>query len=139
MRQLIYPIFFGALAALTAHVANDHSALAHRFILAQAQPSQMTDPDFILKDPFPPASKSFLLMVTWLVHDQPPNTTRLTFTSFPACETARAQIIKDAERMRQEMLDQVGRAANGSGFPPDLARLNAMQKSPSVSAVCLAQ
>jgi hypothetical protein len=78
------------------------------------------------------------LLVTWLVHDQPPSTTQVSFNSMEACETARAQVIKDAERMRQEKLERLTREAQQFGLPPEMPGLS-MQSAPSVSAVCVAQ
>jgi hypothetical protein len=49
--------------------------------------------------------KAFLLLVT----------TQVTFSSMEACETARLQVFKDAERMRQEALDRLRRESQNSG------------------------
>lgn len=85
------------------------------------------------------AMKTFLLLVTWLAHNQPPSTTQVTFTSVEACETARLQVIKDAERMRQEKLERLVRESQGSGVSLADVRLSATLSAPSVSAVCVAQ
>ena len=39
--------------------------------------------------------KTFLLLVTWLMHDQPPSNYQVTFSSFEACEAARLKVIDD--------------------------------------------
>jgi hypothetical protein len=75
--------------------------------------------------------KSFLLMVTWLTYDQPPSNYQVPFSSSEACEAARLQVIKDAERIRQEMLAR----AKGNA----VLQMNAVVNAPSASAVCVAQ
>jgi hypothetical protein len=72
----------------------------------------------------------FLLLVTWFVNNQPPSNYQVIFPSSEACEAARLQVLKDAERMRQDKIDQAG------GFVPGkLAGMSA----PKVSAVCVTQ
>lgn len=78
--------------------------------------------------------KAFLLLVTWLMHDQPPSNYQVTFSSPEACEAARLQVINDAQRIRQDKIDQVLR----SGLPAAVAALEGAA-APSVSAVCVAQ
>lgn len=80
------------------------------------------------------AMKTFLLLVTWLIHGQPPSNYQVTFGSPEACEAARLQVINDAQRIRREKYDQVLR----SGLGESMAALTA-SGSPSVSAVCVAQ
>jgi hypothetical protein len=72
--------------------------------------------------------KGFLLLVTWFTPGQPTSHYQETFSSLEACEGARLQVIKDAERVRQGMV----RAA-----PSDFSI--AALSAPSVSAVCAAQ
>jgi hypothetical protein len=48
--------------------------------------------------------EAFLLLVTWLAYDQPPSHYQVPFNSNEACEAARQQLIKDAERIRQRRL-----------------------------------
>jgi hypothetical protein len=76
----------------------------------------------------------FLLLVTWLLHDQPASNYQVTFNSLEACEAARNQLIKDAERVRQDRIDH----ALQSGLDEIMAKLQGTA-SPSVSAVCVAQ
>jgi len=44
---------------------------------------------------------TFLLLVTWLAFGQPPSHYQIPFSSNEACEAARLQLIKDAERIGQ--------------------------------------
>jgi hypothetical protein len=48
---------------------------------------------------------AFLLLVTWLSSAQPPSQYEVEFSSNEACEAARLQLIKDAERIRQSMIE----------------------------------
>jgi hypothetical protein len=77
------------------------------------------------------AAMQFLLLVTWFTPGQPTSSYQVTFTSEEACQAARASVMGDAERLRQETAEQ-GRKA---GLPPQMAGMAA----PSVSAVCVAQ
>jgi hypothetical protein len=78
--------------------------------------------------------KTVLLLVTWLMYDQPPSNYQVAFNSLEACEAARLKVINDAQRMRQDKIDQASR----SGLDQHTAaRLGVV--SPSVSAVCVAQ
>jgi hypothetical protein len=40
----------------------------------------------------------FLLLVTWLMYDQPASNYQVGFSSLEACEAARNQLIKDASK-----------------------------------------
>ena len=42
--------------------------------------------------------EAFLLLVTWLAYNQPPDHYQVPFSSNEACEAARLQLIKDAEQ-----------------------------------------
>ena len=75
--------------------------------------------------------KAFLLLVTWFTPGQPTTNYQTAFSSSESCEVARLQVIKDAERAKQELFDRY-RQAN---MPPMMAAAGA----PSVSAVCVAQ
>jgi hypothetical protein len=55
--------------------------------------------------------EAFLLLVTWLAYDQPPSHYQVPFNSNEACEAARQQLIKDAERIRQAKIDSATAAA----------------------------
>jgi len=48
---------------------------------------------------------AFLLLVTWLAYNQPPDHYQVPFSSNEACEAARLQLIKDAERIGQSMME----------------------------------
>ena len=49
---------------------------------------------------------TFLLLVTWLAYGQPPSDYQVPFSSNEACEAARLQLIKDAERIGQAMIER---------------------------------
>ena len=49
---------------------------------------------------------AFLLLVTWLSYGQPPSDYQVPFSSNEACEAARLQLIKDAERIGQAMIER---------------------------------
>ncbi len=80
------------------------------------------------------STDAFLLLVTWFTTDQPTTNYRVAFTSSKICETARLQVINDAQRVRQEKMDQVLR----SGLGQEMAALQGAA-APSVSAICVAQ
>lgn len=76
--------------------------------------------------------KTFLLLVTWLVHDQPPSNYQVTFSSSESCEAARLKVIDDAKRIRQDKIDQARALGGMMVMAQELA-------APSVSAVCVPQ
>jgi hypothetical protein len=76
----------------------------------------------------------FLLLVTWIAHNQPPSNYQVPFSTGQACELARLQVLKDADRMRKERLESA--TANDRG---GVLAMNAVTTAPSVSAVCVAQ
>jgi hypothetical protein len=80
--------------------------------------------------------KAFLLLVTWIVHNQPPANYQTAFNSLEACQAARTQVLNDAERMRKEA---VARLRGTSGVRPELAIQGYLLQAPEVSAVCVAQ
>ena len=49
---------------------------------------------------------AFLLLVTWLAYGQPASDYQVPFSSNEACEAARLQLIKDAERIGQSMIER---------------------------------
>jgi hypothetical protein len=77
--------------------------------------------------------KSIVLLVTWVVYAQSPNSYQVTFTSMEACETARKAILQEAERLKREQDARVAeiRAAGVERYDPP--------SPPSVSAICVAQ
>ena len=74
----------------------------------------------------------FVLMVTWLVFNQPPSTTQTVFTSRANCEAARQQVLNQEAGIRADIARQVADAARGGGAynPGPL---------PQVIAVCAAR
>jgi hypothetical protein len=81
------------------------------------------------------AMKAFLLLVTWFTPGQPTINYQTPFSSSETCETARLQVIKDAERMKQDLFDRYRQ----SNLPPMVGTSFAAAAAPSVSAVCVAQ
>jgi hypothetical protein len=81
--------------------------------------------------------KPFILMVTWLIPGQPPNSYHVTFFSEEACVAARDAVLADGRRVKTEH-DQVQiDAAKATGVDPAL--FLASKQSPDVTAVCAAQ
>ena len=98
----------------------------------------------------------FVLLVTWLIAGQPPHSYQTTFRTMPACQAARAQLVKeaanieaadrarfareDAEQTRNEAeSDAQARAANSSLLPAPGLRLIRNYTPPRVTAVCVAR
>jgi hypothetical protein len=73
----------------------------------------------------------WVLLVTWVVHGQPPSSYQTTFTSQETCEAARQQVLQSAFQMKQEMWKEAGTSAP--------LQMNATVNYPHVSAVCSAQ
>jgi hypothetical protein len=84
--------------------------------------------------------KAFLLLVTWLASNQPPSHYRVQFSSNETCEAARQQLIKDAERIGQAMIERATAQDRqiGGGNKTSLA-MAAIANAPYVSAVCVAE
>jgi hypothetical protein len=84
--------------------------------------------------------KPFLLLVTWLASNQPPSHYQVQFSSNETCEAARQQLIKDAERIGQAMIERATAQDRqiGSGNKTSLL-MAAMASTPYVSAVCVAE
>ena len=79
--------------------------------------------------------KVFLLLVTWLMPEQPPSNYQVAFNSSELCEAARLKVLSEAQRVRQDKIDQAVR----SGVDQFTAARVLMLNAPSVSAVCVAQ
>jgi hypothetical protein len=81
---------------------------------------------------------TFLLLVTWLAYGQPPSDYQVPFSSNEACETARLQLIKDAERIGQAMIERASAQDRQIGGNNKTALLMAaISNAPYVSAVCV--
>jgi len=78
--------------------------------------------------------KTFLLLVTWFTPGQPTTNYQVVFNAPEICEAARVKVVNDAQRVKQEQIDQASRSPMGAEMA-ELARMSA----PSVSAVCVAQ
>ena len=89
------------------------------------------DISFVVPPPLPsqPPAKKFLMLVTWVTPYQPTTNYQVVFDSQASCQDARVQIMRDAERMRKEIIDNA----------PDkeIGQMYSMQIS--VSAVCVPQ
>jgi len=81
---------------------------------------------------------AFLLLVTWLAYNQPPDHYQVPFVSNEACEAARLQLIKDAERIGQSMIERASAQDRqiGSNNKTSLV-MAAIANAPYVSAVCV--
>ena len=80
---------------------------------------------------------TFLLLVTWLAYGQPPSDYQVPFSSNEACEAARLQLIKDAERIGQLMIERANAQDRlGSNNKTSLV-MAAIANAPYVSAVCV--
>jgi hypothetical protein len=80
--------------------------------------------------------KTYLLLVTWIVSGQPPNSYQASFNSAEACEAARLAVLMEAQRLKTEF-DQriISNAPNQT-----MAQLGLMgSHPPSATAVCAAQ
>jgi hypothetical protein len=81
---------------------------------------------------------AFLLLVTWLGYAQPPSHYQVEFSSNEACEAARLQLIKDAERIGQSMIERATAQDRQIGGNNKTALLMAaISNAPYVSAVCV--
>ena len=81
--------------------------------------------------------KAFLLLVTWLAYNQPSDHYQVPFSSNEACEAARLQLIKDAERIGQLMIERANAQDRlGSNNKTSLV-MAAIANAPYVSAVCV--
>jgi len=69
-----------------------------------------------------------LLLVTWIVSGQPPNSYQVTLDSMDACLTARASILADAANLAAQSQKPPAGLPAGSFYNPGAP--------PMVSAVC---
>jgi hypothetical protein len=81
--------------------------------------------------------KTFVLLVTWIVSDQPPSSYQTNFFSAEACAVARDAVLADGRRLQQEHDQRQINAAKAIGKPPEL--FLSQFRPPAVSAVCVAQ
>jgi hypothetical protein len=70
--------------------------------------------------------KTFVLLVTWFVSNQPPSSYQTIFNSAEACEAARNAVLAEGRRINAER--------EGQPLGPVLAL-----STPTVTAVCAAQ
>jgi hypothetical protein len=77
--------------------------------------------------------KVTLLLVTWIAVGQPPSSYQVPFTSSEACEAARIALMRDAQRVSNELI-----LPNGVPPPPEGYDVNAPARLLAVSAVCAA-
>jgi hypothetical protein len=99
-----------------------------------------------------------ILLVTWIISGQSPNSYQTIFDSMEACQAARAAVIEEAFRLNTEWeqrAEEISRLMNeyhsklvGRGWRPDVARSEAERAyqvylvprpQPKVSAICAAQ
>jgi len=77
-----------------------------------------------------------MLLVTWFVYGQPPNSYQIAFSSIEVCEAARAVLLKEPERLTDEMNRRRATPTASPGFLVETKDFPA--RSPLVSAVCVA-
>jgi hypothetical protein len=80
---------------------------------------------------------AFLLLVTWLSSAQPPSHYEVEFSAHEACEAARQQLIKDAERIRQSMIEGAAQDRQIGSNNKTALLMTAISTAPYVSAVCV--
>ena len=78
--------------------------------------------------------RPFILLVTWIVFGQPPSSYQVTFNSAEACESARAAVLVEGQRLKEEFLQRATTATRGGKQTPLFAIA-----APAVTAVCAAQ
>jgi hypothetical protein len=84
--------------------------------------------------------KAFLLLVTWLASNHPPSHYQVQFSSNETCEAVRQQLIKDAERIGQAMIERATAQDRQIGGGNNTSLLMAATaNAPYVSAVCVAE
>lgn len=76
----------------------------------------------------------YILLVTWLVNNQPPSSYQTTYGSRDACEVARHAVLKEATRLKAEHEKAAYELAPKAGIRPEHYLLG--KPAPSVSAVC---
>jgi hypothetical protein len=101
---------------------HDKAVRNRDWVASKMTPTQIAEAQKLAREWKPEGTeKAFLLMVTWLMHDQPPSNSQVTFSSLEACEAARLKVVNDAQRVRQDRIVAIwsrstyGRDA-GSGF-----------------------
>jgi len=75
--------------------------------------------------------KSVVMLVTWMVFGQPPSSYQVAFTSMESCRVARAEVLKDAERVRADSQRKPAGLPANSLYNPGPA--------PQVTVVCVEQ
>jgi len=80
--------------------------------------------------------KGIILLVTWFVYGQATNSYQIAFRSTEACEAARDLLLKEPERL----VDEISRRRTTSTASPSLLveTKDFPARSPLVSAVCVA-
>lgn len=73
----------------------------------------------------------FVLLVTWIASGQPPQSYQTPFSSLELCQSARASILSDAERMKDERAKEDAQLESRGIYRNTV--------SPMVTAVCVAQ
>ncbi len=76
---------------------------------------------------------TILLLVTWLVSGQPPSSYQTQFTSMEACQTARAKLLAENDRLREQ---ETQRTAAMQAWTQTHGGLYVPGVPPSVSAIC---
>lgn len=82
----------------------------------------------------------FLLLVTWIVQGEAPNSYQVPFNSRERCEAAKSQLTVDAQNMLRQRTNDIRRTAQEQRLDQqdvDALMENELLRRPSVSAVCI--
>lgn len=74
-----------------------------------------------------------ILLVTWFVHDQPPQSFQQEFSSIASCQSAKSALLQEEARLKAESKRQDEYLKN----PGDIVSVKTIP--PSVTAVCVEQ
>jgi hypothetical protein len=81
--------------------------------------------------------KTYLLLVTWIVSGQPPNSYQATFNSAETCEAARLAVLAESQRLKTEFDQRIINNAPSE----NMRRLSLMGSKPptATTALCAVQ
>jgi hypothetical protein len=83
-----------------------------------------------------PAVQRVILLVTWLVNDQPPSSYQTEFNSMAACQRARDKVLAENARLEKQ---EEGRTAAMEAWTREHGGFYIPGVPPSVSAICVAR
>jgi cell division protein FtsL len=80
---------------------------------------------------------TYMLLVTWIVHGQPPSSYQTQYTSADKCIFARETVLADWRRLKAEHEQRVAAAAKAENVTVEALLM--AEPPPMVSATCTAQ